>query len=78
MVIAGASYCAGALCQALAWNTFAPLFLGRVLWGIGEFRENAESEGNTAFTTFADVSAASSDQAYCCLTKWLLLEASHL
>ena len=40
MVIAGAAYCAGALCQALAWNTFAPLFLGRVLWGIGEPRDN--------------------------------------
>ena len=36
MVVAGGAYIAGALCQALSWNTYAPLFLGRVLWGIGE------------------------------------------
>ncbi|KAK9863514.1 hypothetical protein WJX84_008375, partial [Apatococcus fuscideae] len=35
MVIAGGAYIAGAIAQALSWNTYAPLFLGRVLWGIG-------------------------------------------
>ncbi|KAL0041564.1 hypothetical protein WJX79_007531 [Trebouxia sp. C0005] len=35
MIIAGTSFCIGAVCQASAKNTFAPLFLGRIFWGIG-------------------------------------------
>lgn len=35
MLIGGVAYVAGAICQAAAKNTYAPLFLGRVLWGIG-------------------------------------------
>lgn len=37
MIIAGTSFCIGAVCQASAKNTFAPLFLGRIFWGIGKF-----------------------------------------
>ena len=37
MVIAGTAFCIGAVCQASAKNTFAPLFLGRIFWGIGKF-----------------------------------------
>ncbi|KAL0050450.1 hypothetical protein WJX82_011458 [Trebouxia sp. C0006] len=35
MIIAGTAFCIGAVCQASAKNTFAPLFLGRIFWGIG-------------------------------------------
>jgi len=37
MIIAGTAFCIGAVCQASAKNTFAPLFLGRIFWGIGKF-----------------------------------------
>jgi hypothetical protein len=36
MIIAGTAFCIGAVCQASAKNTFAPLFLGRIFWGIGK------------------------------------------
>ena len=37
MIIAGTSFCTGAIFQASAKNTVALLFIGRVFWGIGMF-----------------------------------------
>lgn len=37
MIIAGTSFCIGAIFQASAENTVALLFIGRVFWGIGMF-----------------------------------------
>ena len=37
MIIAGTSFCIGAIFQASAKNTVALLFIGRVFWGIGMF-----------------------------------------
>ena len=36
MIIAGTSFCIGAVFQASAKSTIALLFIGRVFWGIGK------------------------------------------
>lgn len=69
MIIAGTSFCIGAIFQASAKSTVALLFIGRIFWGIGVFLLSHQ-DVSIAFST-AILCFSWNSQQLAMSSKWL-------